>query len=378
MAERELQREPAERPIAQAEVVARVTGGVVHSFNNILAVLQGRVEVMLGQVDAGKLDPAELRRGLLSVQKVTRDATELLKRLRDLTQSPPGGGLASVDLNRVVLEAIERTEAQMASAAGAPGIAVRLVPNLSASPLAVSGQSSALREVFANLLLKAVEALGAGGEVGIETRRDGAWAVVQLSGVGGSDAARAWTVPPFTARGAGGSGSGLSGARDVIAWHGGSMTVETRAGRGTIVTIVLPGIDGGPALSTAEPAVPLGLTVLVVEDDPAFRELLKEFLEARGCNVALAAGGAAALDELVRRHFDVVITDLVLPGASGWDVARAAKTAAPGTAVIVMSGDLSPADQRAAGHLADAALTKPIDLVTLSRVIADVAGRASV
>jgi CheY-like chemotaxis protein len=157
------------------------------------------------------------------------------------------------------------------------------------------------------------------------------------------------------------------------------MTVETRTERGTILTIVLPGIEGSPGTpASAEPVIPVGLSLLVVEDDPAFRELLKEFLEARGCSVALADGGGPALEELVRRHFDVVLTDLVLPGASGWDVARAAKTAAPGTAVIVMSGDLSPADQRAAGQHADAALTKPIDLVTLSRVIADVAGRASV
>ena len=372
MAEREPKPEVADRPIAQAEVVARVTGGVVHSFNNILAVLQGRVEVMLGQVDAGKLDPAELRRGLLSVQKVTRDATELLQRLRDLSQSPPGGGLASVDLNRVVLDAIDRAETQ---AAAATRPAARLVPRLSPLPLAVSGQSNTLRDVFADLLVKAVEALGASGEVDIETRRDGAWAVVQLAGIGGSDVARAWTVPPFTARGEAG-GAGLAGARDVITWHGGSMTVETRPGRGTIVTIVLPALDAAPAGMAA--AIPAGLSVLVVEDDPAFRDLLKEFLEARGCRVALAGGGGAALDELVRRQFDVVLTDLVLPGASGWDVARAAKTAAPGTGVIVMSGDLGPEDQRAAGHLADAALTKPIDLPTLSRVIADVAGRASV
>src|SRR5262245_38690442 len=82
--------EPAqiERSIGRAEVIAKVAGGVVHNFNNILAVLLGRVELMLGQVDSGRLDPAQLRRGLLAVQKVTQEASEVLGRLRDLTRPP--------------------------------------------------------------------------------------------------------------------------------------------------------------------------------------------------------------------------------------------------------------------------------------------------
>ncbi|HEY5725357.1 MAG TPA: hypothetical protein VIX40_05335, partial [Methylomirabilota bacterium] len=71
-----------ERRIARSEVISKVAGGVVHNFNNILSVLLGRVELMLGQVDGGRLDPTQLRKGRVSIQTGALDAAELLKRLR--------------------------------------------------------------------------------------------------------------------------------------------------------------------------------------------------------------------------------------------------------------------------------------------------------
>jgi DNA-binding response OmpR family regulator len=115
----------------------------------------------------------------------------------------------------------------------------------------------------------------------------------------------------------------------------------------------------------------------VVEDEPALGDLLREFLEAKGCRVTLAGAGRTALDELARRPYDVVLVDLLLPGASGWDIARAGKRHSPRTAVILMSGEMNPENLWADGQAIDAAVTKPLDLRKLLRVIAQVASRRS-
>ena len=368
-----------ERQIGRAEMIAKVAGGVVHNFNNILAVLLGRVELMLGQVDSGRLDPAQLRKGLLSVQKVTMDAAELLKRLRDLTRPPQDLTVAVFDLNTVVLDAMEFIQPHAATVSQTMRISLRLTHRLSATPVRISGQSSALREVLVNLILNAIDAMPAGGEISIETRKAGPWVVLRIAdtGVGMSEKVLAHVFTPFfTTKGSGSTGLGLSSAKDLIARHGGTISVESQLGRGTTFTITLPSAEtpASPSPPVPEAALPPGLSVLVVEDEPAFGDVLKEFLEAKGCRVTIAAGGRAALAEVERSRYDVVLTDLLLPEADGWEIARAAKRRFPGTRVILMSGKLIPEGFWAAEGVVDASLTKPLDLARLLRLIAELVG----
>ena len=173
-----------ERRIARSEVISKVAGGVVHNFNNILSVLLGRVELMLGQVDAGGLDPIQLRKGLMSIQKGALDAAELLKRLRDLARPPQDVAFSTFDLNAVVADAIEFIQPHLMTVAQSMGVAVRLTPRLAPEPVLVSGQPSALREVLMNLILNAIEAMPAGGDLGFETLRDGPWVVLRVSDTG--------------------------------------------------------------------------------------------------------------------------------------------------------------------------------------------------
>ena len=224
-----------ERRIARSEVISKVAGGVVHNFNNILSVLLGRVELMLGQVDGGRLDPTQLRKGLVSIQKAALDAAELLTRLRDLARPPQDVPFSTFDLNAAVAEAIDFIQPHLMTVAQGMGITVRLTPRLAPPPVLVSGQSSALREVLVNLILNAIEAMPEGGDVGIETRRDGPWVKLQVSdtGIGMTEEVRAQVFRPFfTTKSAGSTGLGLSSAKDLITGHGGTISVASTPGRG--------------------------------------------------------------------------------------------------------------------------------------------------
>ena len=376
MAEHLLERDDVQRQIGRADAITKVARGVVHNFNNVLAVLLGRVELMLGQVDSGRVDPVVLRRGLLSMQQVAKDAAELLKRLRDLTQPPPLDPPTAVDLNAVVRDAAEFVQPHTAARARTAGVAVTIAPRLTAEAVTVSGHPSTLREALASLLLNAIEAMPRGGEVVVETRRAGECVLVRVvdAGVGMSDEvmARAFT-PFFTTKGPASPGLGLSTVKDVASRHGGTVTAESRVGVGSTFTLSLPFAEAAPArLLNGVAGIPAGLEVLLVDDEPELRDMLDEFLRACGCHVTRVGDGAAAIEELGRGRFDLVLTDLQLPGAAGEDVARAAKGASPPAVVILMSGGLAPDDVPAIeGPAIDAALPKPVDLGQLSRAIAE-------
>src|SRR4030095_17067358 len=126
------------------------------------AVLLGRVGLMLARVDAGRLDPVPLRRGLLSMQQVTRDAAELLKRLRELTQPALLEAPTAIDLNRVAIDAIEFVQPHVQCLSRTSGANIAIVPRLTADPATVTGQATALRDALVSLPLNAVEALPAG------------------------------------------------------------------------------------------------------------------------------------------------------------------------------------------------------------------------
>ncbi|HUG35592.1 MAG TPA: ATP-binding protein [Candidatus Limnocylindrales bacterium] len=369
-----------ERQIGRAEMISKLAGGVVNNFNNILAVVLGRVELMLSQVDDGRLEPAQLRRGLLSVQKVTLDAAELLNRLRELTQPPRDLSFGVFDLNTAVLDVLEFVQPHAASVAHTLRSELRLTERLSPTPARVSGQSSALREVLVNLILNAMEAMPTGGEITVGTRHDGSSVVLEVvdTGVGMTDEVLANVFTPFfTTKGAGSTGLGLSSARDLITRHGGTIAVRSRLGHGTSFTITLPGADGpaAEAAVTAQPELPPGLSLLVVEDEPAFGDTLRELFEFKGCEVTILGDGPSALAEIERTRYDVVLTDLLLPVVSGWEIARAAKRRSAATRVVLMSGHPIAEDAELVGGVVDAALLKPLDLTRLLSLIAALTDR---
>lgn len=379
MPEHLLERDEVQRQIGRADAITKVARGVVHNFNNVLAVLLGRVELMLGQVDSGRLDPVPLRRGLLSMQQVAKDAAETLKRLRELTQPPPLDPPTLVDLNAVAREAADFVQPHLAARARTAGIAMAIAPRLTAEPATVVGHASTLREALVSLLLNAIEAMPGGGEVVVETRRDGERVLVRVvdTGIGMSEEvmARAFT-PFFTTKGPASPGLGLSTVKDAVSRHAGTVTAESRVGAGSAFTLSLPFAAVAPARPVNGAAgIPAGLELLLVEDEPDLRDMLDEFLRACGCRVTLVGDGAAAIDALGRARFDLVLTDLQLPGAAGEQVARAAKAASPPAVVIVMSGGLTP-DEVPVMEGIDAALPKPVDLTRLSRTIAAAIARS--
>jgi CheY-like chemotaxis protein len=188
--------------------------------------------------------------------------------------------------------------------------------------------------------------------------------------------------PFFTTKGSLGTGLGLFVSYGIVERHGGHVAVESERGRGTTFTVELPAAEPGPPGAAAgEVGAGAGsgaLSVLVVDDEEAVRSTLCEMVAALGHRVTGADGGPAALRALEGGEFDLVFSDLSMPGMDGWEVAREIRGRCPAARVVIVTGYGKEA-ARAGGEAADAAdavIGKPFDFRQIEEMLARFGGRA--
>ena len=195
-----------------------------------------------------------------------------------------------------------------------------------------------IEQVLMNLILNAIQAMRAGGVLAIRTTVESANCLVHIrdSGCGISPSVLPRIFDPFfTTKNEGeGTGLGLSVSLGIVERHGGKILVESEVGKGTTFTVSIP-----LAIATLRrwEVFVRGLKVLIVDDEPLMRLSMLDALEAVGCEVTAAATGTEGLVILGTRQFDIVITDLRLPGADGLTILRASKERSPTTEVILIT-----------------------------------------
>jgi len=185
--------------------------------------------------------------------------------------------------------------------------------------------------------------------------------------------------PFFTTKGPGRLGIGLAVVQAVAARHHGAVDVESAPDHGTTVRLRFPTASGLPSgRPRSEPAARRTARLLVVEDEQPVRDTLVQGLEREGYAVRAASDVGDAVTLLGREAFDLVITDLVLPGGSGLEIARTSKRGRPGTPVILVTGWPGRVDRETLEkHGIDAVVEKPVGLDELRATAAALIARAS-
>ena len=343
---------------ATMRALGELASGTSHHLNNLMAIVLGRVRLLLAGPES-----APLRRPLEVIERAAMDATEVVRRVSRFARMQPLEDWQPLDLRQLASEVLELTRARWQDAAQAQGIRIEAAlegPDLQP----VMGNAAALREVLMNLVLNAVEALPNGGKIAVRTFSEGGWVGLAVSdtGVGMSPQVRERALEPFfTTKGPRSTGLGLSESYGILQRHGGKLTVESAEGQGTTVTVHLPvaspsvseGTRGEPARLAAS-----ALRILVIDDDDEVREVVAEMLAAQGHGVLQASGGREGLALLeAGEKMDLVLTDLGMPGVTGWDVARAVRARWPGLPVGMLTGwgeqidDATPDRRMVAGVL---------------------------
>jgi GAF domain-containing protein/ActR/RegA family two-component response regulator len=365
--------------VEKLRALGEMASGVAHDFNNVLAVILGRVQLLQRKVE----DPT-LRRWLGIVEQAALEGAQTVRRIQEFTRVRRDRPTEAVDVNQVIRDAVAMTRSRWHDEAQARGVDVRVELDLAAVP-PVAAEPAELREALTNLILNAVDALPRGGDIRIGTRAGGGHVEVSVAdtGIGMPESVRRRIFEPFfTTKGPAGTGLGLAMVYGIVSRHGGEIAVETAEGAGTTFRLRLPHAEEPvPGAVPPPPLPPAGLRVLLIDDEPVVRETLGDMLRQQRHEVVLADDGASGLERFREGAFDLVMTDLAMPGMSGWQVAQAVKAARPHVPVVLVTGwgVEVPAEQlRASG--VDRVLSKPFQYDEVREMIAglrDAGGRAA-
>jgi len=331
--------------------LGRMLSGAAHEINNPLTGVFGNIEMLLRQDGLDAAARARLERARQDCRRVVALVRNLLK-----TSRRDVGTWTPVDVPRVLREAVEVRRHDFAQA----GLSLEL--RAGTEPLEVLGSELELHQVFLNIVNNAFDALQehGGSRLTIACAIDGRRAVVTFEDDGpGMKDPRQVFEHFYTTKGIGkGTGLGLSICQATAERHGGEIAAENIAGGGARFRVTLPlcatqaarGPAAPEAVPCAEPlAGPLVASVLVVDDEPTIVDLQREILEDLGAAVVGVASGEEAIRALEGRSFDVVVTDLRMPGAvSGRDVVRWLELHRPEALprVVLVTGDTTGDESR--------------------------------
>ncbi|HEY7205536.1 MAG TPA: GAF domain-containing protein, partial [Methylomirabilota bacterium] len=360
--------------------LGEMASGVAHDFNNVLASILGRAQLLLERIQDVKL-----RQWLRVIERAAMDGARTVRRLQDFTGVRRDQPAVAVDLNQVVQQVLEATESTWRHDSARRGAAVEVVTVLADRLPRIAGDPAELREAFTNLVLNALDAMPHGGTLTLRTSAgEGPGGEVRVdvsdTGTGIPEHIRQKIFDPFfTTKGPKGTGLGLSMAYGILARHSGRITVESEEGQGTTFHLAFPSSD--KVAEAAAPATPadaaVSLHCLVVDDEPEVAEVVADILGASGHTAVVVGSGQAAVERVGAERFDLVFTDLAMPGMTGWQVARAVKTRAPEVRIVLMSGfgvEVAPEELRANG--VDLVLAKPLQIRdVMSAVSAILRGR---
>ncbi len=342
------------RRLQRMEAVGRLAGGVAHDFNNLLTVIIGRCQLLLFRrrpEDPGYSDLELIENTAQRAANLTR---QLLVFSRRQALSPQ-----VLNLNAVVTGVTTMLRPII-------GERVELVASLDPRIGSVTADPGQLEQVIVNLAVNARDAMPGGGRLTIQTREvqlDEAFTVahpeaahgphvlleVRDTGVGMDEETRQRVFEPFftTKTPDQGTGLGLSTVYGIVKQHGGYVAVASAPGQGATFSVYLPRTEAPAAVVRSEsgPAsLPRGEeTILVVEDKDDVRWLVREMLSRLGYEVLTARGGAEAL-ELSRRFpgpIHLLLTDVVMPGMTGRELAERLRATRPDTPALFTSGHAS-------------------------------------
>jgi PAS domain S-box-containing protein len=339
------------RQSQKMEAIGRLAGGVAHDFNNLLTVIKGHAELLCDRVkpiDAARKDIEQIQQGADRAASLTQ---QLLAFSRQQVLKP-----RVLDLNEVVSGMAKMLPRLI-------GEDIELITLPSALPEQVRADPGQLEQVILNLAVNARDAMPRGGKLTIQvsgtqvderyvkqhaTIEAGRYVLLAVSDTGcgmSMETQKQIFDPFFTTKELGkGTGLGLATVYGVVKQSGGFVWVYSELGRGSTFKVYLPKVE-----QTIEGMIPVKEhgqswrgeeTVLIVEDEDAVRELTREFLETRGYSVVEARNGAEAL-KIAESHpsvIELLVTDVIMPGMSGPELAQKLTNLHPEIKVLYVSG----------------------------------------
>jgi signal transduction histidine kinase/ActR/RegA family two-component response regulator len=384
------ERQQTEAALTQAQklqTVGQLAGGIAHDFNNLLATILGSLELIGRGLTP---EQTKMRNVLGRASEAVQRGAQLTGRLLAFSRRKPLA-VRATDINRLINDL--GTLLATSTLGRRSSIDIRLEPGLWPA-MAEPGQVEA---AILNLALNGRDAMARGGVLTISTSNEtlgvsgpptdpkpGAYVAITVRDTGEGmteEVARRAFEPFFTTKGAQGSGLGLSQVAALANEAGGGVRIDTAAGAGTAVTLLLPRARSAPAVAHADPKRQPSTrrwNILLVDDDDAVRQVTADMLLDLGNRVRQAADGADALAILADAGDppDLLVVDYAMPVMNGLALAAAARAAGFTGPVLLATGYAEEAEPELGEIAPDAVLHKPFTSDALARALARLARRA--
>jgi signal transduction histidine kinase/CheY-like chemotaxis protein len=379
------EREKTEAALLQAQklqAIGQLAGGVAHDFNNMLATILGSLELMESRLNAGAAGPDQAQRDHL--QRLIERATDAVQRGAHLTARLLAFSrrqllaVRPTDLNRLITDLISLASSTL-------GRRVRIHTDLAADLWPALADPSQVEAAILNLCLNARDAMPEGGQLTLSTGHEtvlattvngpapGEYVRITVgdtgSGMTPEVLARAFE-PFFSTKGLAGSGLGLSQVYGLAHQSNGTVRIASVPGQGTQVALLLPRAAAAaePARQPRDsdtPATFHDLHILLIDDDPAVRQVTAEMLHNLGCQVTQASSAEQALALLDGNagRVGLLLIDYVMPGMNGIDLAREVRRRGLDMPLLLQTGYAELGDRADAGDVpVDGVLTKPFTI----------------
>lgn len=370
-----------EASAAKSRFLAVISHELRTPMNGVLGLIQ--------LVGNGRLDRAQ-ERHLRMAQESGEALIGLLDQILDYVRLEREAPLSTMEFE--LHDVAETAIALLRGAAKAKDLALTLRVDAK-RPMPLAGDAARLRQVLVNLAGNAIKFTERGSVTVDLAVRPAATGGVELdlivadTGIGIAPEMQARVFDEFVqadatiGRHAGGTGLGLAVCQKIVALMGGEISLASQVGHGSLFRVRLPFARGGGAVQAAVTATPPEerLSVLLVEDDPVNQRVAEGLLHASGHEVATVGRGEDALAAAAARDFDLIITDLHMPGMHGLEIIRRVRALADparaGVPILVLTADVTEESRRSSIEAgADALLAKPVLRRTLDRALADLCG----
>ena len=377
-----------EQQLLQSEKLkslGELSGGVAHDFNNVLAAILGRVQLLKIQFKppSGKQEKRksmlDLMKSLEIIERASLDGAETVRRIQEFSRKRTDDkNFTQSDINQLLDNALEFTSVRWKNEAESKGIKINIQKEYSSLPSTL-GSAAELREVFTNLINNALDAMPQGGSIKIKTYKENSHIFVKIedTGAGIPEDIRSRIFDPFfTTKGVQSTGLGMSISYGIIHRHKGTIAVNSCEGKGTTFTIKLPILEKLLEKKGTVVTIPRRqrkARILVLDDEEDVGQLLSDILASEGHEVEVASNGSQGIEMFKKKSFDMVFTDLGMPSMSGWEVAEKIKTINRRVPVALVTGwNIELKDQEMRDKNIDLVIHKPFEVEQVLRSVHEV------
>jgi len=352
-------------------VIGQLASGIAHDINNILSIILGSSEILLNNSN----DIVTIKR-INTISKAASDGATIIRRLQEFSKNEYAHITETVNLNEILVEVIEMTTYLVVEKKKKENINVSFKHDFGEIP-PISGNASELRSVITNIIINAIDSFAKSGNIYIKTVRKNS-EMVELTfrdegkGIEKEILDRIFE-PFFTTKGTRGSGLGLSQVYGIISRHNGNINVESEYGKGTLITVQIPvsqmaeivgssnsiDLQTAPQLINETPNINQKV-ILIIEDEAEIRGIYNNILLDMGHEPVFAASGEEGIEKWKTGKYDMIISDIGLPGISGWDFIKSVRAENDDIPILVITGwgNEITSDRVSSNHI-NKIITKP-------------------